>query len=143
MEELRPKVGVGVTIFKDGKVLLGKRKSSHGAGEYASPGGHLEYLESFKDCIEREVMEECGIKIKNINFQFVTNLTKYSPKHYVHIGLTADWDQGEPQVLEPEKCEGWDWYDLDKLPTPLFETSKIAFDDYKQRQYYYDSPTTK
>ncbi|MEK6841001.1 MAG: DNA mismatch repair protein MutT, partial [Nanoarchaeota archaeon] len=33
------KVGVGVMIFKNGKILLSKRKGSHGAGEYAFPGG--------------------------------------------------------------------------------------------------------
>ena len=44
----RPKVGVGVMVFKDGKILLAKRKGSHGAGEYAFPGGHLEFGESFE-----------------------------------------------------------------------------------------------
>ena len=66
----RPNVGVGVMILKDEKVLLGKRKGSHGAGEYAFPGGHLEYLESFSTCAQREVMEECGIEIDQIRFQF-------------------------------------------------------------------------
>jgi len=33
MEIKRPKVGVGVIVIKDGKVLLGKRKGAHGAGE--------------------------------------------------------------------------------------------------------------
>ena len=49
MENPQPqtRVGIGVIILKDGKVLLGKRKGSHGAGEYAFPGGHLEYMESF------------------------------------------------------------------------------------------------
>jgi hypothetical protein len=23
-------------------------------------------------------------------------------------------------LAEPEKCDGWDWYDLDDLPQPLF-----------------------
>jgi len=37
-QENRPKVGVGIMIIKNGKVLLGKRKGSHGAGQYAWPG---------------------------------------------------------------------------------------------------------
>ena len=64
----RPKVGIGVMIFKDDKILLGKRKGSHGEDEYAFPGGHLEYMESFAGCARREVSEECGIEIDNIRF---------------------------------------------------------------------------
>ena len=40
MEE-RPKVGVGLLIIKDGKVLLAKRKNAHGEGTWGSVGGHL------------------------------------------------------------------------------------------------------
>jgi 8-oxo-dGTP diphosphatase len=47
MDNNLPKVGIGVVVVKEGKILLGKRKGSHGNGEYAGPGGHLEYLESF------------------------------------------------------------------------------------------------
>ena len=103
MEQLQPRVGIGVMILKDGKVLLGKRKGSHGAVEYAFPGGHLEYRESFEDCARREVHEECGVEITNLRFQFVANVTTYAPKHYVHLGFIADWKQclelGEPQAL--------------------------------------------
>src|SRR3990167_1693186 len=108
MEDQKPKIGIGIMILKDDKVLLGRRKGSHGAGEYAFPGGHLEYMESFEGCARRETMEECGMEIQNVRFQFLSNLTHYAPKHYVHIGLVADWKSGEPQVREPEKCESWD-----------------------------------
>jgi 8-oxo-dGTP diphosphatase len=117
----RPKVGVGVMIWKDGKILLGKRKGSHGDGEFSFPGGHLEYMESFADCARREVNEECGIEIENIRFQYLANVTKYIPKHYVHIGLVADWKSGEQKILEPEKCKSWGWYNMDNLPHPMFE----------------------
>ncbi len=132
------KVGVGVMILKEGKLLLSKRKGSHGAGEYAFPGGHLEYMESFEDCAIRETLEECGIKIKNIEFLYLANVTKYAPKHYVHIGLVAEWESGEPQILEPEKAESWDWYDLDSLPEPMFEMCKLSVESYKNRKNYYD-----
>jgi len=136
--EQRPKVGIGVMILKDGKVLMTVRKGSHGAGELSFPGGHLEYMESFEDCAIRETREECGIEIRNIRFQFLSNLTKYAPKHYVHIGLIADWASGEPQTLEPEKATEWKWYDLNKLPKgKMFETATLAFDAYKRKRVYY------
>lgn len=134
-----PKVGVGIMILKDGKVLLGKRKGSHGEGEYAFPGGHLEYMESFKSCAGREVEEECGIKIKNIRFQFLANITKYAPKHYVHVGLIADWRTGKPKNLEPDKCESWGWYSINNLPEPLFEMCRLSIESYQSNINYFDS----
>lgn len=130
----RPKVGIGVMVLKDGKVLLGKRKGSHGEGEFAFPGGHLEHMESFADCARREVREECGIEIENIRFQYLANITKYAPKHYAHIGLVADWKKGKPKVLETNKSESWKWYDLDNLPEPTFETCQLAIEGYRTGQ---------
>ena len=69
----RPLVGVSIIIKKDNKVLIGKRKNIRASGTWAFPGGHLEFRESFEDCIKREVIEEAGIKIKNIKFQTLTN----------------------------------------------------------------------
>ncbi|MES3005179.1 MAG: NUDIX domain-containing protein [Patescibacteria group bacterium] len=133
------KVGIGVMILKDGKVLLGKRKGSHAVGEYAFPGGHFEYMESFTESAKREVMEEAGIEIDNINFLRLLNLKTYAPKHYVDIGLIADWKSGEPQVMEPNKCEGWGWYDLDNLPSPLFSGLEHYFEAYKGGKNFFDN----
>jgi 8-oxo-dGTP diphosphatase len=82
--QLPVRVGVGVMVLKDGEVLLGLRNGSHGAGEWAFPGGHLEYMETFEDCAKRETLEECGVEIQNIRFQLLANLRQYGPKHYVH-----------------------------------------------------------
>lgn len=139
MDQKIPKVGIGVMIFKNGKVLMGKRKSSHGAGEYASPGGHLEFGESFEEGARRETREETGIEIENIKFRFLANLISYAGKHYVHIQLIADWKSGKPKVLEPEKCEGWDWYDLDDLPQPTFKTYDLLLESLKTGKNFFDS----
>lgn len=139
MTEARPKVGVGVMIMKDGKVLLGRRKGSHGEGEYSFPGGHLEYMESFEDCARRETYEESGLEITNVRFQFLSNVTKYAPKHYVHVGLIADWQSGEPQLLEPNRNEDWGWYDLEHLPEPLFGMCRQGIECYKNGVIYLDS----
>jgi 8-oxo-dGTP diphosphatase len=138
-QETKPRVGIGIMVIKDGKMLLGKRKGSHGAGEYAFPGGHLEYMESYVDCAVREIAEECGIEVQNMRFQYLANIRAYAPRHYVHIGLIAEWKSGEPQVLEPDKVEYWDWYDLEKLPQPLFATIDKALEAYRTRKNFWDA----
>jgi 8-oxo-dGTP diphosphatase len=138
-QETHPRVGIGIMIVKDGKVLVGKRKGSHGAGEYSFPGGHLEYMESFEVCALREIEEECGVVIKNLRFLVLTNTKAYAPKHYVHIGFVADWESGEPEVREPDRYESWDWYGLDELPSPLFKTIPDMLDAYHNGVYYRDS----
>lgn len=133
----RPKVGISVLVFKGKKVLLGKRKGSHGEGEYSSPGGHLEFGESIFDCARRECLEEAGIKIKNIKFLRFSNLRKYG-KHYVDIGLVAKWERGKVKVLEPQKLEKWSWYKLDSLPKPLFAALEYSFEALKTGKNFFD-----
>lgn len=61
-----PQVGVGVLILRDGKVLLGRRKGSHGAGCWSAPGGHLEFGEAVEDCALREALEETGLALSEL-----------------------------------------------------------------------------
>lgn len=138
MSEKRPLVGVGILIIKDNRVLLAKRKGSHGEGEYAFPGGHLEFGESFSDCAIRETSEEAGIQISDIEFQFLANIIKYDGKQYVHVGLTAKWLSGDPQNLEPNKSEDWGWHKIEQPPKPLFEMSRLAIESLNNGQIYYD-----
>lgn len=138
-KEQRPKVGLGVMVMKNGKVLLGKRKSSHGAGEWAWPGGHPEYMESFVSCAKREVQEETGMEIKHVRFLRLYNLKEYAPKHYADIGMVADWKSGKPVVCEPEKCERWEWFDLGNLPSPHFATVSSFIESYKTGRNFFDA----
>lgn len=120
-EKKHVRVGVGVIIIKDGKILLGKRKSPHGEGTWSFPGGHLEMNESIKECATRETMEEVGIMIKNIRFGAVTNdIFQAEGKHYITIFMVSDYNMGDVKLSEPEKCERWDWFDWSDLPKPLF-----------------------
>lgn len=136
----RPKVGLGLLLVDGNKILLGKRRGSHGEGEYAGVGGHLEGLESFEEGLMRELVEEAGpdLKIANLGFLCLTNLrTTYAPKHYVDIGMVADYVSGEPQTMEPDKTEGWSWHDMDNLPTPLFGAVANYVDAYQTGKVYY------
>jgi len=137
----RPQVGVGLLLVKGSKVLLGQRKNAHGAGEFGGAGGHLEGLETFEECILREVAEELGpdIRLKNLRLNCVTNMRKYAPKHYVDIGMVAEWKSGEPKVMEPEKIEGWEWFDIDDVPDEKFACLPNYIEAYKNGKFYFNS----
>jgi len=123
MESKRPKVGVGVAVIKEGRVLLGKRKNAHGDGTWAFPGGHLEYQECWEDCAIRETLEETGLRIKNVRYGTVTNdIFQEEQKHYVTIVMLADYDFGDVNLMEPDKCERWEWFDWNNLPQSIFMT---------------------
>jgi len=121
MEKERPKIGVGVCVVKDGKVLFGKRKNAHGEGFWCFPGGHLELNENIEDCARREVLEETGLSIKNLRLGPYTNdIFENEKKHYVTLFVVADYGSGELKAMEPEKCEKWEWFGWDEMPSPLF-----------------------
>lgn len=117
----RPLVGVGIAIIRNGKILLGKRKNAHGEGEWAFPGGHLEYGEEVEVCARREAIEETGLKLGKCVVGPYTNSVFHSRgKHYVTLILIAESPVGEAINREPEKCEYWEWFDWNNLPSPLF-----------------------
>jgi 8-oxo-dGTP diphosphatase len=120
----RPGVGVLVILKYNNKVLLGKRKGSHGNGEWSFPGGHLEINESIEECAKREVFEETGIVIKNDSIskdEYTNDIFIRENKHYITIYQTYNIDEFViPKLIEPDKCFEWGWFDINNLPEPLF-----------------------
>lgn len=116
----QPRVGVGIAVIKDGKVLLGKRKGAHGEGTWSFAGGHLEFKESIEECAYRELEEETGLRALSIELGPWTNDIIEDHKHYITLFAFVTQFEGEPQLLEPHKCEGWEWFEWNNLPSPLF-----------------------
>jgi len=117
-----PRVGVGVIVLRQGRVLLGRRKGSHGAGTWALPGGHLEYGESVEACAVRETEEETGLHVVVFGQGPYTNDVMLAErKHYVTVFVLARCEQDVPLVKEPEKCEEWAWFAWHEMPVNLFQ----------------------
>lgn len=137
--------GVGVMILKDGKILLGQRHSDptkaasdmQGQGAWTMPGGKLEFGESFEECGRREVLEETGIAVDAKDLELISLTNDFVPTaHYVTIGLLCTKFSGDAKVMEPDTITKWDWFDIDNLPTPLFNLSQRVIDNYKSGKIY-------
>jgi 8-oxo-dGTP diphosphatase len=139
-EKLRPRVGIGIIIQNaQGQVLLGLRKGSHGAGEWATPGGHLEFGETIFETAKREVKEETDLDVDGFELVSVADEMKYiatDNKHYLNIGVKATYAGGEPKNMEPEKCQEWRWFDLDNLPEQMLEGTKLALRNFIAKKIY-------
>ena len=139
-EHKYPRVGVGVMIQNDnGEVLLGLRKGSHGAGEWSFPGGHLEFGETVFECAKRETKEETGLEVNKFKLISVYDELRYiktDDKHFLGLGVKADYEEGVAQELEPDKCEEWRWFSLDSLPGKMLANTKGIINNFKAGKIY-------
>lgn len=117
-----PAIGVGVYIYNEKKeILLGKRKNAHGNGTWCPPGGHLEWNETPEECACRETTEETGLTISHIEpMGFTNDIFFEEGRHYITLHMKAIIVSGKTCVMEPDKCERWDWFEWDNFPSPLF-----------------------
>lgn len=123
----RPKVGLGVYVIDNAKLLLLKRQGAHGEGSWCPPGGHLESGESFADCAIREAKEEAGIEIDDIKVIGLTNDIFSEDKHYITIATVGKLKSGKAKIMEPDKATDIGWFELDNLPSLMFLPTQNLF----------------
>lgn len=142
---MEARVGVSVIIFNTmGHVLVGKRKGSHGAGMLSVPGGHLEFGETTNQACDRELLEEIGVNFEGEykKFGFSEDFFELDgvKKHYITLYFIVDGvDEKVSKIInmEPDKCESWDWVDVDNLPKEMFCDTYGKITDYSDNPYYY------
>ena len=135
------KLGVGLIILKGNKVLMSQRRNSHGSGSFAGPGGNIEYMESPKEAVLRELKEECGdsLSVSDPELLCVVHWEEYKPVHYIGFGFIANYLESKAEITEPEKFESWEWYDLDNLPQPLFGVMESYIRAYNTNSNYIEA----
>ncbi|MFW9818061.1 MAG: NUDIX hydrolase [Candidatus Thorarchaeota archaeon] len=101
---IRPHIGVGVLLIRDGHLLLVKRKFDPDAGYWSIPGGHLDLGERVETAAEREAFEETGFKVKISKLAGIINKIMYDSKgeieyHYVLINYFVEQIEGDTNQL--------------------------------------------
>ena len=121
-------IGVCIIIQDDkGQVLLGKRKASYQSGSYGLPGGRINYAEPLAQAVLRELQEETNLIGYEVNYLGVIRETQ-EKQEFIHFVFNCPDYDGQPENKEPDKCEGWDWYQTDDLPKPMLPGHELAID---------------
>lgn len=145
MSEQYVRVGFGVMILKENRVLLGKRHDAaekassemHGEGTWTMPGGKLHFQKTFEGGAVREVKEETGIEIKESDLELISVTNNRVPDaHFLTLGFLINECDQEPRVMEPDEITEWRWFELDNLPTKVFPPSLEVIDHYNSKVIY-------
>jgi mutator protein MutT len=118
-------------IRKNGKILITKRpKGSHLEGYWEFPGGKQERGEDLQTCLERELMEELGLKVRAAEEACLTIFHEYETKrislHVMECTLLTD----EPKALE---CQEFRWVDTVELNNFQFPPPDIKVIEFLSR----------
>jgi 8-oxo-dGTP diphosphatase len=125
-----PRVGVGVMIVRDGRVLMARRVSGQRPGWWGWMGGQLEFGETLQACARREAQEEAGVDVTNLRLLCISSII-VEDQHWIDVEFLGDIASGEPQTAAPDELTEWAWYPIDDLPGPIFEPAELALRSYR------------
>lgn len=103
-----PVAAVSTAVFRDGKVLLVRRKRKPHEGLWTLPGGGLHFGETCAAAAARELLEETGLTLAHAELCDVRDVIvsdEDSLKHYVVV-VFAGYDTGGPVKTNGEIMAG-------------------------------------
>lgn len=107
-------IGVGGAVVRDGKLLLVRRASRHGRGNWQLPGGFIEPDETMEQAVVREVQEETGVRAE---VQAVLGLrSRYDPENGngMYVVLLLRPVDGEPSA-DGRETDHAGYFTLDEI----------------------------
>jgi 8-oxo-dGTP diphosphatase len=124
-------------LMKDGKVLLAKRLNTGWMdGNYSIVAGHLDGNETFLQAMVREAKEEAGIDLDEKDLQVVHVMHRKTDHERIDFFIEAKKWTGTPRIMEPDKCDDMQWFDLDKLPDNTIPYIRQAIQMIRNKVFY-------
>jgi NAD+ diphosphatase len=101
-----------IVLVERGNQLLMARSRHFAPGVYSVLAGFVEPGETLEEAVEREVLEEVGIRIQDIRY---FGSQPWPFPHSLMIGFTARYAGGEIRINDQE-LEDAGWFTVDRLP---------------------------
>ena len=111
-----------VLVRREGKILLA-RHTQRNQDIYACLAGYVEPGETIEAAVRREVFEETGITIRNIQYR---GSQSWPFPRQLMLGFYADYDSGEI-VCQKEEITDAQWFDPDNLTVATPAPGSIAY----------------
>lgn len=129
----RPSVAADCIVFawatNEIQVLLIQRKSEPFKGRWAIPGGFVEEDETCDHAAIRELKEETGLIVNEIELVGIYSDPNRDPRQRVISSCYSTLiKKPETQVLGADDAEMADWFPIDHLPDLAFDHSHILVD---------------
>lgn len=130
---------VYLVLKKDNKVLLLRRfNTGYEDGNYSMIAGHVDGEETFREAMVREAYEEGGIKINpsDLNIIHILHRIKPNKEERLDVFFNCDDFEGEPKIMEPEKCDDLSWFPTNKLPKNTIDFIKQVIERIEDLDIY-------
>lgn len=101
-----------IVLVRKGEKILLARHAQRNQDIYACLAGFVEAGETIENAVRREIFEETGIKVKNIQYR---GSQSWPFPQQLMLGFYADYESGEI-TLQKEEITDARWFDRDNLP---------------------------
>jgi NAD+ diphosphatase len=111
-------------VKRDPDEVLLARSHRFAPGMYSALAGFVEPGETLEQCLEREVLEEVGVRVRNVRY-FASQPWPFP--HSLMIAFVAEWQSGEitPDPVEIEAAQWFNIRELPLLPQPISVSRRL------------------
>ena len=107
-----PRIASAIIVaIRNGDKLLMAKHSYHDNIRYALIAGFVEPGETIEEAVHREVLEEVGVKVKNLKYE---RSQSWPFPNSLMLGFTAEYDSGEIKVDGDEILKA-KWFKKDEI----------------------------
>jgi len=106
-------VGVRALIVRDGRVMLVRHTYLRG---WYLPGGKVDRGETVYNALNREVEEECGLKVKSARLTAVYSNSEQNRNDHIVLFCVDDFETTEIKPIYKFEIAEANFFDLDKVP---------------------------